>query len=213
MILLVSGSTKSVARSANRPGIGRFVTPANGNSVESIVESGLPWAVDNGAFSGFDAVSFRKLLGRVAKRPRCLFVACPDKVGNAKETLREWYAWRSEIENPIVQQKAAYVLQDGQEDSEPPKADAYFIGGSTHWKLSSHARFLAEWCKRRGAWLHMGRVNSRRRMRIAYSWGCDSIDGTSTSMFGDTYIRKYLGWIAEMKAPRPLLASQPMKGR
>ena len=41
--------------------------------------------------------------------------------------------------------------------------------------------------------------NSRRRMQIAHDMGCDSIDGSSASRFGDTYIRKYLRWIEHLE--------------
>lgn len=56
--------------------------------------------------------------------------------------------------------------------------DALFIGGTTRWKLSEAAHELAAEAKRRGKWLHMGRVNSWPRMQIASAMGCDSVDGT-----------------------------------
>jgi len=56
--------------------------------------------------------------------------------------------------------------------------DALFIGGTTAWKLSEAVYQLCQEAKRRGKWVHMGRVNSLRRMRLAESFGCDSADGT-----------------------------------
>jgi hypothetical protein len=40
--------------------------------------------------------------------------------------------------------------------------------------------------KRRGKWLHMGRVNSARRFAIAELMGCDSVDGTYLTYGPDT---------------------------
>ena len=74
----------------------------------------------------------------------------------------------------------ALVAQDGLEELHiaRPKVDALFIGGTTEWNLGEGARQIAAEAKRRGVWVHMGRVNSLRRMRYAESIGCDSADGT-----------------------------------
>jgi hypothetical protein len=37
----------------------------------------------------------------------------------------------------------------------------------------------------------MGRVNSKKRMTLAYQSSVDSVDGTGMSMFGDAYIQKF----------------------
>jgi hypothetical protein len=42
--------------------------------------------------------------------------------------------------------------------------------------------------RQRGIWVHMGRVNSLRRLAYAASIGCDSIDGTQWVRFRDTYL-------------------------
>ena len=53
---------------------------------------------------------------------------------------------------------------------------------------------LAVEVKKRGKWLHMGRVNSLRRLTVAQDMGCDSTDGSSLSMFGDKYIHTFCRW-------------------
>ena len=60
----------------------------------------------------------------------------------------------------------------------PDDFDAFFIGGSTAWKLGRQARELAQEAKRLGKWVHMGRVNTLSRIHYAESIGCDSVDGT-----------------------------------
>lgn len=204
MLLLVSGSTRSVRECAGRypDRLGHLLTPSNRNSVASVVNTGLWWALDNGSFSGFDPVLFRRRLGVVRGEPRCLFVVAPDVVARARETIRLWMRWCADLAE--CGQPAAFVFQDGQEDLEIPEAEAYFIGGSTRWKLSSAAADCARYAKTRGAWLHMGRVNSRRRMAHAIELGCDSIDGSSASMFGDTYIPKYMKWLTHLETQRVL---------
>ncbi len=198
MLMLVSGSTRTVRdlAAAGTGGLGILLTPNNGNSVGSVVATGLPWAIDNGAFSGFNADKFLKLIDKAIGKSHLLWVVCPDVVGNAEATLAHWPWWSAQIRARAL--PVAFVLQDGQEDLELPEADCYFIGGSTRWKLSSHAADLAAEGKRRGAWVHMGRVNSRRRLTVAMDMGCDSTDGSSLSMFGDKYIRAFVRWSSNL---------------
>lgn len=197
-MLLVSGSTATVRRLAGEgvPRIGHLLTPNNRNSVQSLVDTGLPWAVDNGAFSGFDADKFTALLDRIVGRPRLLWVACPDVVGDARATLRLFAEWQPQIKERGL--PVAYVLQDGQERRTLPLGygvDAVFLGGSTEYKLSHDAEKLCRAAKEAGKWVHVGRVNSRRRMRHCYEMGADSCDGSSLSMFGDKYIHKFVRWL------------------
>lgn len=195
MILLVSGSTRSVREQAPTScgNLGHLLTPLGGNRIETILETGLPWAADNGAFKGFDSNRFMTLLNNIVGKPRCLFVVAPDVVANASETARCLYQWWPRLRragHPI-----AFVLQDGQEDRPLPEKkfwDVAFIGGTTDFKLSRAAADIVHDVKAMGRWVHMGRVNSKRRIKYAMRIGCDSFDGTSTSMFGDVWIPKHL---------------------
>lgn len=199
MILLVSGSTKSVSRLAGQSGgrLGHLLTPKNRCGVRYVLQTGLPWAVDNGAFNCWNPVAFRRLLGRVERKPRLLFIACPDRVGDARATLELFDAWADEV---AAAGPVAFVAQDGQEALPVPweRFSALFVGGSTAWKLSKAAQDLSAEAKRRGKWLHVGRVNSKRRMRFCWSMKADSIDGSSASMFGNIKIPKYLDWLGQM---------------
>ena len=98
MMLLVSGSTASVARMAGRHNgrLGILLTPRNRNSVEAVRKTGLQWAIDNGAFSGFDPVRFRRLLERAAGVPGLLWIVCPDVVADARATLQRFDEWQAE---------------------------------------------------------------------------------------------------------------------
>ena len=180
MRLLVSGTTRSLAAAmAVAPdAFGKLLTPANRNSVAWASQDGLPWACDNGCFHRLDAPLFRRMIGRAAGRPGLLWVACPDKLGDARATLELFSEWGPELRAAGV--PVAFVGQDGQEDLPVPwdLLDALFVGGSTAWKLSEAAADLMREAKRVGKWVHMGRVNSRRRLEAAYRVGCDSVDGT-----------------------------------
>jgi len=202
LLLLVSGATRTVARYKENPRLGRLVTPANRNSVESLVRGGLPWAADNAAFSGFDEPRYLRMVGRIAGQPGCLFVTAPDVVGDAGATMSLFRQWR-----PLLAEKGlpvAFVAQDGQEKRRTPwdSIEALFIGGTTDWKLGEGAKALAAEAKARGKWLHMGRVNTRQRIRLAYAWACDSIDGSGFSRWPDIRIPKGLRWIEECEPTR-----------
>jgi hypothetical protein len=88
------------------------------------------------------------------------------------------------------------VAQDGLESLPVPWGDfdALFIGGTTGWKLGPHAREIAAEAKRRGKWVHMGRVNSERRCRYAAAIGCDSVDGTKLVFGPDVNLPQVLAW-------------------
>ncbi len=193
MILLVSGATKTVR--ASDPRVGCLMVPGAG---------GLPlpcrsWAMDNGAFAGFDEKAFLKKLDLVKDVSGCLWVAAPDKVADHLATLRLFDAWEPRLRQlgfPV-----ALVAQDGLIPCAVPwnRIDCLFIGGSTEWKLSEDARRLVVEAKLRGKLVHMGRVNTQQRLALALEWGVDSVDGTSMSMFAETYIGKNVAFIDDRK--------------
>ena len=118
------------------------------------------------------------------------WLTVPDIVADADRTLDKFDEWMPRLENLPL----ALAGQDGMEQKELPwdNIDCLFIGGSTYWKLSKAAADLASEAKHRGKWLHMGRVNSDRRLRYAYDLGCDSVDGTGYSQFSKLHLKKAL---------------------
>lgn len=120
------------------------------------------FAIDNGAFAGFDAAAFIALLNRENTfRHLCRFVAVPDVVASARRTLEVFEHWR----NRLSGWKLALVAQDGLEDLAIPwdAIDAIFIGGSTKWKLSTAAADVIRAGRAIGKWIHAGRVNTPAR--------------------------------------------------
>jgi hypothetical protein len=202
MRLLVSGATATLRRYPNSTRLGSLLVPGAGNSVHSALAAGLSWAADNAAFTGFDPGAFCGMLGRIAGHPGCLFVACPDVVGDAVATLARFVVWE-----PIIREVGlpiALVGQDGAETLELPwgRFDALFLGGSTDWKLGAGAAALAREAKARGMWLHLGRCNSHKRFRYAFALGCDSVDGSGFSRWPDQRVPLALRWLADLHGDR-----------
>lgn len=139
----------------------------------------LPYALDNGAYPAhangyeWDAKEWINLLDKAACaqiKPR--WVAVPDKVmdaGQTKKMWNEWHPFAGELGVPL-----AFVVQDGMTEKDvPDNADVVFVGGSTGWKWSSLHGWTARFPR-----VHVGRVNSLRRLLECEEAGAESCDGT-----------------------------------
>ncbi len=157
-------------------GFGVLLTPWGVSRTPSVE---WKWAADNGCFSPrWEEARWLRWITNNPAPETALFATIPDVVGDHAQTLERWPKYASMVK--AMGYKTAFVLQDGASIPELPleEMDALFIGGSTEYKLSEDARRIVQHCKDAGKWIHMGRVNSARRIKIAYSWGCDSVDGT-----------------------------------
>lgn len=182
--MLVSKPLSSLADYTGHPNLGQLVQPRSWWTPDGSV----PWAADNDAFNSFDAGRFRQMLERLEGVPNCLWVAAPDVVADAAATLRQFDEWQPEIRAAGF--PVALVLQDGMTvDSVPwSRVDAVFVGGSTEYKLGVDAQSIVAEAARRRLATHMGRVNTRRRMKVAKAWRCGSVDGTASAMFTDLIV-------------------------
>ena len=168
--------------SAVHPMLGRLIQPRHYSSIEQTGAAGIPWAADNDCFQGLDADAYVAMLDRIAGVPGCLFVTVPDVVADAQATATLFDTWAPELEARGL--PLALVLQDGVDelawlDGVWDRLAAVFIGGSDEFKLGPVAAELAREAKSRGLWVHWGRVNSRKRMRlIAETGAADSFDGS-----------------------------------
>lgn len=159
--------------------VGQLLTPLTGFRLR---DPERPWAIDNGAFSDFDAKAF---LGRLRRcdeqREKCIFVTAPDVVGSARRTLEVFEGWKERMAGwPI-----ALAMQDGQEDLSIPweEIKAIFVGGSTNWKVSEHAAHCIKAAQALGKWVHVGRVNEPKRFEHFEKLGVDSIDGSGIAQY------------------------------
>lgn len=162
----------------------------------------MVWGADTDCFAQGDKFDLDKFFLWLDKmhplRYTNLFVTAPDVVGDARATLE-----RSLPVLPLLRARgwrAALVGQDGLETLEVPweEFDAYFIGGSTDWKLSDASRALAWEAAERGKWVHMGRVNSRKRLTKASEFRCASADGTLLAYGPTIHLPKLRGWLQEI---------------
>ena len=181
MLLLLSKALPTV----RRVGAGRLFTPRHCNAVDQTTAEGIPWAADNEAFDGgFDPPGWLKMLDKLAGHAEALWVAVPDEVGNHQATLELWERYAPEVRARGL--PTAFVLQDGITSlAEAPACDALFIGGSTVFKMGSVVRRIVAEAK--GREIHMGRVNTRRRIEYAAAIGCTSFDGTAFARFTDAH--------------------------
>jgi hypothetical protein len=132
-------------------------------------------AYDNGCFAG--SWQADRWEGWLRKQRPGLFAVVPDVVGDARATRERFDRYADVVSG---RQPVAYVAQDGSDLIPPPWDDlaVLFIGGTDAFKLSEATWALCAEGKARGKWVHIGRVNSLRRLRAAYIGFADSADGT-----------------------------------
>lgn len=208
MMLLVNHGHPTFEKYRDDEHLGRLIQPRRSfGSIEKTAHAGIPWAADNDAFGGWDDETERKflrMLDAIEGLPGCLFVTAPDVVGDAWQTLNLFWRWQPELKRRGL--PVALVAQDGFDETSSfygdedgdwsVDFDALFIGGTDDFKLGDEARRAVEHAKAYGLWVHMGRVNSLRRITYAHEIGCDSVDGTKFSRFTDAYLAQ---GIADMK--------------
>lgn len=185
-------------RDAMRRGqLGHIATPASGHRLQA----GVAWCADNGAYTcryPGDERYLTWLSARAAHGPRCAFATAPDVVSDAAATLTRSAPMLARIR--ALGYPAALVAQDDLERHRIPwdAFDVLFLGGSTAWKLGPAAADLAAQARARKLDVHMGRVNSRRRLRYAVSIGCQSVDGTYLAYGPDRNLPTLLGWLRDL---------------
>jgi len=98
------------------------------------------------------------------------------------------------------------VLQNGirgRRDVPWDRISAVFIGGDDEFKEDAVVTLkLIPEARRRGKWVHMGRVNGRRRLRLALLADVDSVDGSSLARFSRTWIPKFVADLWSLEAER-----------
>lgn len=158
---------------------------------------GAAWCADNGCFGkGYPGdAAWWEWLASHDGLDRCEFAVAPDVVGDAVATLARSRPWLARIRGLGV--PAAFVAQDRLEETNVPwdEFDVLFIGGSTEWKLGPVAREAVAEAKRRGKRVHMGRVNSYKRLSYADAVGCDSADGTFLTFGPDVNLGRLSRWL------------------
>ena len=151
---------------------------------------GFPYAIDNGAWTAFqkgepfDVPAFERAVEWGAAAADWLIL--PDIVGGGLASLRFSMEWAPRLAGlcPLL-----LAVQDGMTpgdvESEVGPGIGIAVGGSTEWKeqsLPAWGRLAAD----RGAYLHVLRVNTARRIDLCRDAGADSFDGSSVTRFVKT---------------------------
>lgn len=152
---------------------------------------GFDIALDNGAYGAWqrgqewNSEPWLKLLHKHGES--CAWAVLPDIVSGGRTSLARSVEWFPRVKDlaPIW----LIAVQDGidVQDIKPLVGGdvGIFIGGSTEWKEST----LPAWGKlaaQTKCYLHVGRVNTNRRIKLCAMAGADSFDGTSASRFAVT---------------------------
>ena len=180
-------NTRRNVRAMRRAGWRFLLNPVGKNS-GGWNDHGLGSAIDNGAWSAFaldepwDREPFEELCERFGEGAD--FIVVPDVVGQARATLDNAEIWLPILEG--LGRRRLIAVQDGMVpgDIEAWLSDevGIFVGGNTDWKLTS----MPTWGRlaaRVGCYLHIGRVNTVRRIAMCQDAGADSFDGTSATRY------------------------------
>jgi hypothetical protein len=150
--------------------------------------NGFAYALDNGAWHAFlhcrpfDEAAFLEAYRELGAGAD--FCVLPDIVGDGQRSLEFSLSWLSRLGDcPLY-----LAVQDGMEaDNVMPIGGiaGIFVGGTSAWKEAS----LPTWgrlAKAKGVRLHVGRVNTARRIHLCEAAGADSFDGSSVSRYALT---------------------------
>ena len=224
LLYMANPSTAAIrAKMADGP-LGAIMSPAQGNRLPDAV-----YCIDNNCGPGKDGkpgtgypgdtayIAYLQNLAQARttdpcdpEQDLCLFAAAPDVLGDAAATLDRSCRWFDLIRY-VIGLPVALVAQDGLEHLPVPwdQIDALFIGGSTQWKLGPAAAALVAEANARNKWTHMGRVNTRQRLRYADYIGCDSADGTGLTRAPDHNLAQMLRWLDEIRGQLALFGPRP----
>lgn len=221
MRYFATASTDRVRDAMRADYLGQIITQVSGNQLEPWVE----WCADNGIYSNAypgDAGYLRWLGQHADYRSRCRFAVAPDVVADHGATLERSWPMLKPIRRVVG--RVALCAQNGATPDDLPWGhfDAVFLAGIAEcvrcnfvrpvadqemrccpgchrelaeWKEGAVAAAITAEAKRRGVWVHMGRVNSERRIKRAIEMGCDSADGTYVARGPDINLVRLLGWL------------------
>lgn len=219
MKFLSGGHHNDLAAIAHQAKIGLLNTWKIGYSLATMLAYPF-FAIDCGAYSRgadhrlFDFARWErwtmKRLAAIAEAgamDRLLFVVIPDAIdvdltgrevtSHPAVTLERFRQLAPQVR--AMGAPAALVVQPGMRPSEIPwdMVDYVFIGGDTAWKESDDgAGRVVRYAKALGIPVHVGRVNTQRRIAIMAGWGVDSIDGTKLCNGVDKNMPQLVEWMA-----------------
>lgn len=155
---------------------------------------GMRYALDNGAWSAFvqqqpfDEAAFMVALDKLGEGAD--WIVLPDIVAGGLASLDFSLRWKERLKG--VPTRILIAVQNGMQVGDVAgllsPAVGIFIGGTTEWKEAT-AQAWGSLARRRHCHLHVGRVNSARRIRICAAAGADSFDGSGVSRYAKSLPR------------------------
>jgi hypothetical protein len=159
------------------------------------------YSIDNGAWTAHTLKQpwdeQRYLFALEHFGARADFVVVPDIVLGGLESLDLSLSWLERVASatslPLI------AVQNGMTPSHlagiiGPRV-GIFIGGDDPWKEAT-AKVWSRAAHAAGAHCHMGRVNTRRRLKIAGVAGVDSFDGSGASRY-EKHLRRMERWLRQ----------------
>jgi len=173
-------------------------------------------------------------LPHVGRRRRCLFAVAPDVLGDAATTWQRSRPSLELVRGlgipvALVAQNGADAHEPTWDNAE--QWDVLFVGGApecrrccwvradptdrrascpscastlSEWKLSAAAKLCVDEARLMGKWVHVGRVNSWRRLDLVASWDVDSVDGTYLAFAPDANGARLATWLRRLRTQPPL---------
>ena len=155
---------------------------------------GMRYALDNGAWSAFvqqqpfDEEAFLVALEKLGEGAD--WIVLPDIVAGGLASLDFSLKWKERLRG--MPTRMLIAVQNGMQIDDVASllcpAVGIFIGGTTEWKEAT-AHAWGSLARRRHCHLHVGRVNSARRIRICAAAGADSFDGSGVSRYSKSLPR------------------------
>lgn len=206
LLYLSSSSSKEITEKTSKV-FGGFATPYTGNT--KLIKLGRLWAGDNGSYSReFDEDKFYSFLDKMLPyKSTNLFIACPDEVYDAEKTLFLYKKHFHRIKH--YGYSVALVTQDNllhndvgvytKDDDIVPFTDIdwLFIGGSNIHKNAETTKNLIIKAKNLGIYIHVGRVNGRKRLSYFKNLGVHTVDGTHINFSPKIALQEIESWIKE----------------
>ena len=159
------------------------------------------YALDNGAFTyhrknqPFNDRAFVRMVRRFGYNAD--WIVIPDVLFDARSTIDLAKKWIPIIEKACPETPMLFVWQDGMSIRDlAPFVSAgigIFLGGSAAEKFKI-LRDVSGFCSRKNVWLHVGRVNSVKRVKACKAHGVCSFDGSGYTRFDRTLetVHRYL---------------------
>lgn len=149
---------------------------------------GFPYCLDNGAWTAFvqerpwNSRAFVDALRQFG--PRADFVVVPDIVLGGDASLQRSQLWLPHVLRHTP--RALLAVQNGMTPDMIRRLlnerVGIFVGGDTEWKERTMFTW-AQLARETGAYCHVGRVNTARRVKLCQMAGVDSFDGSGVSRF------------------------------